>query len=276
MAGEQFEKQEDKPLKLKSRHVAAILVFVFGAWLLTPIILLLLAGKSLTDSGQFGDLFGSINALFSGLAFAGVIIALFYQRQELELQRQELRATRAELAGSREQMQLQNATLTKQNFESTFFNMLNLHHNIIETVVYGQETGRKALSLHYNHYATDRRKQNMEVAKNADELGSFFSGYYHSREGSIGYYLRNLFQIIRYIDESKNNDDEKRFYLLLLTAQLSRDELLLIFYHGLSILNSRERGLLERYSFFQNLNKKALVNEQDAIFYAESAFRAEI
>ena len=32
--------------------------------------------------GQFGDMFGAVNALFSGLAFAGLIITLILQRNE--------------------------------------------------------------------------------------------------------------------------------------------------------------------------------------------------
>ena len=48
--------------------------------------------------GQFGDSFGAVNALFSGLAFAGLISALYLQRSELQLQREELRLTRHELS----------------------------------------------------------------------------------------------------------------------------------------------------------------------------------
>jgi hypothetical protein len=47
--------------------------------------------------GQFGDMFGAVNTLFSGLAFAGLIYAIFLQRKELELQRDELKLTRTEL-----------------------------------------------------------------------------------------------------------------------------------------------------------------------------------
>lgn len=47
--------------------------------------------------GQFGDVFGSVNALFSGLAFAGFIYTVFLQREELALQRNELELTRQEL-----------------------------------------------------------------------------------------------------------------------------------------------------------------------------------
>jgi len=57
-----------------------------------------------SDRGTFGDMFGAVNSLFSGLAFAGIIIALIFQKQELTLQRKELRDTREELKGQREQM----------------------------------------------------------------------------------------------------------------------------------------------------------------------------
>ena len=50
--------------------------------------------------GQFGDLFGACNALFSGLAFAGLIYAILLQREDLALQRSELELTRKELQRS--------------------------------------------------------------------------------------------------------------------------------------------------------------------------------
>ena len=52
------------------------------------------------ERAGFGDMFGAVNALFSGLALAGIVYAIFLQRQELELQREELRYTRLELARS--------------------------------------------------------------------------------------------------------------------------------------------------------------------------------
>lgn len=51
---------------------------------------------------EFGDAFGALNTVFSGLAFAGLIAALFMQSRQLELQRQELRETKEELARSAE------------------------------------------------------------------------------------------------------------------------------------------------------------------------------
>jgi len=71
-------------------------VSVVGLWLLTPIVVTYFY-PAMDQSGQFGDLFGTINALYSGLAFAGIIAAILLQRQELQLQREELVSTRQEL-----------------------------------------------------------------------------------------------------------------------------------------------------------------------------------
>ena len=54
----------------------------------------------LSDRALFGDSFGAINSLFSGLAFAGIIYTILLQRKELALQRQELKGTRLELERS--------------------------------------------------------------------------------------------------------------------------------------------------------------------------------
>lgn len=79
--------------------------------------------------GQFGDVFGAANALFSGLAFAGLIYAILLQREDLELQRKELEMTRQELtrsAAAQEQSEIalraqaeaasQSAKLSATNF----------------------------------------------------------------------------------------------------------------------------------------------------------------
>ncbi|QDU17472.1 hypothetical protein CA11_53140 [Gimesia maris] len=44
--------------------------------------------------GAFGDKFGSVNTLFSGLAFAGVLFTIFLQSRELSATRSELKLTR--------------------------------------------------------------------------------------------------------------------------------------------------------------------------------------
>lgn len=69
------------------------------------IIILLWAGSGIlihnhfsdeTARGTFGDMFGAVNALFSGLALFGIITTIIIQQKELTLQREELSDTRLE------------------------------------------------------------------------------------------------------------------------------------------------------------------------------------
>lgn len=64
--------------------------------------------------GQFGDMFGAVNALFSSLALVGVIAAILIQREELELQRMELEMTRIELAKSADAQERSSNTMKVQ------------------------------------------------------------------------------------------------------------------------------------------------------------------
>lgn len=66
------------------------------------------------ESGQFGDMFGGLNAFFSGLAFFGVIYTIFLQREELGLQRKELELTRGELKRTAEAQEKSEKALSKQ------------------------------------------------------------------------------------------------------------------------------------------------------------------
>lgn len=61
-----------------------------------------------------GDLFGGVSALFSGLAFAGVVTAVILQGEELQLQRQELKLTREEVKKTADANQAAAQALGKQ------------------------------------------------------------------------------------------------------------------------------------------------------------------
>jgi hypothetical protein len=85
-----------KPLNIIYWLVILLFVlFVYGY-----IVVSLLGG--LDNCGVFGDMFGGIAALFSGLAFGGMIWAIILQTKELELQRKELEASRVAQARTAE------------------------------------------------------------------------------------------------------------------------------------------------------------------------------
>ncbi len=89
----------DKKKEINATTIAIwATVFVFVFWILNLILL-----KGLENRGTFGDMFGGLNALFSGLAFVGLISAILLQRQDLLLQSKILESTRKELTGQREE-----------------------------------------------------------------------------------------------------------------------------------------------------------------------------
>ncbi|MFZ6666403.1 hypothetical protein [Peijinzhouia sedimentorum] len=83
---------ENKIITLKSLIITVILI-----WILSGIVSWFYF-KDWKDSASFGDTFGAINSLFSGLALAGIIYTIYLQKTELSLQRKELEYTREELS----------------------------------------------------------------------------------------------------------------------------------------------------------------------------------
>lgn len=126
---------------IKKRPLPASLIIVVTLWLANFLVIFI----NKENAGTIGDQFGVVNALFSGLAFVGLIYTILQQHKSLELQRQdlknqleELKLNRRELELSRDEMsnqtqefEKQNESLKIQRFESTFFNMLGLLQEIV-------------------------------------------------------------------------------------------------------------------------------------------------
>ena len=97
------------------RDLIRLASVIVALWLLFWLVVVsapLLDGWS--ERGQFGDMFGALNALFSGLALAGVIYALRLQMQELALQREEMQQSREELKRTADAQAAQVQLLTRQ------------------------------------------------------------------------------------------------------------------------------------------------------------------
>jgi hypothetical protein len=76
---------------------------------------------SLNQQGTFGDMYGALNAIFAGFAFAGIIITIIMQKEELMLTRKEMELTRKELEKSTVAQEQSQGALKKQlkNMELT-------------------------------------------------------------------------------------------------------------------------------------------------------------
>lgn len=85
-----------KELRQPPMPFMAMVVIMLVLWIITGAGVFWLNNDWMTR-GQFGDMFGAANALFSSLAFGVLIYSMWLQRLELELQREELRETKQEL-----------------------------------------------------------------------------------------------------------------------------------------------------------------------------------
>ena len=238
------------------------------------------------EKGKFGDTFGALNALFAGLAFAGVIYAILLQQKELALQRKELKlqrktleATEVEIRGQKEQLQAQNQTLQKQNFESSFFQLLTMHSEIVNSMKTpsdkpsGRECFRSLLISLQNtlEIAIDRNLPQTEVfnATYEEEFLSQFQPY-------VGHYFQHLYNIVKFVHEHEFFDEkefkEKKRYTNFIRAQLSSNELGLLFYHGLSDRGAKFKDLVEEYALFEDMPPKVLIDEEHRKLYAASAY----
>ncbi|MFV0500647.1 MAG: hypothetical protein ACK5MH_03520 [Bacteroidales bacterium] len=134
------QKKEKNIVLIISVFVITLIVFALGWYLFE----LKYPSKQNPD---FPDKFAAISALFTGLAFAGVICTIILQSRELKLQRQELEDTREELKGQKEAAQKQNELLERQRFENTFFNLLQNLSSFMESFEGGNERGLKSFNV---------------------------------------------------------------------------------------------------------------------------------
>ena len=264
---------------------------VLSIWLLSWILIDVFIIDS--DRGTFGDKFGAVNALFSGLAFAGLIVTLLYQKEELKLQREELAQTREELKGQREEFEEQNKTMKRQRFENTFFNMLSLQQEIVANISFDEVKTIFDFNAHtqdvqrtsYNGRALFREMYlNLNVSidakhyyqgfKSAIKSNNYNVYSYISTTTRFDHYFRHLYHIYKFVDTSDLIEDSERYdYACIIRSQLSDYELVMMFYNCLSI-NGRDKfkPLIEKYSVFNNLRFELLAKANDKEEYAQGAY----
>jgi len=159
------EDTESNTGKFTGRIVVALLT-VMGLWLLTPLLVRVFF-DDLVERGQFGDLFGSVRALFSGLAFVGLVFAILLQSQELSLQREELRLQRAEMKASRKQLAAQ-AQAQVALFHATVGQLrIAADQSLIEAI---KMSGQIASATQRDNRATEIEERAQTMMDRADAL----------------------------------------------------------------------------------------------------------
>jgi uncharacterized protein (UPF0305 family) len=214
--------------------VGIVLILFIGSWTWVTCQL-----SSWSDRGAFGDMFGGVNALFAGLAFGGVIIAIVLQMELLKLQREELEQTRKELTGQKEQMQRQADYIAEQNFESKFFQLIKLHSdniNRIKARATSEHSARSIIAEGVDAFRPifmilDSSLQANSERYNKNELIQSVFGELYVQYRALSSYYKTLYNLMMFVD--KSNIADKNLYISVIKAQFSTFELGLLFYYSL-------------------------------------------
>lgn len=230
--------------------------------------------------GQFGDMFGFIGALFSGLAFAGLIVTMLQQREDLQnqkdeirLQRQDLEAqtealklqkeeiaqTNEELKLQRKEMKEQNKTMMLQRFENTFFNMIHSQIDICNNVKVNDISGKDAIERIF-----------IISEKKTGEYNLIDSYMKHH----LDHYFRHLTQTLKVIDSTSFlSDQEKYYYSEILSSHMSVYELASFFYYCLSDEGkTKAKVLVENCALFKRLKDERSFPQEMLELFTDGAY----
>lgn len=283
------------------KNLLSVMIIMVLVLFLTNLCLIFLPFDE-NERGTFGDQFGAVNALFSGLAFAGLIYTIILQRHDLKLQRRDLRLQREELALTRKEMEeqttefeKQNETLKIQRFENTFFNMMSQFQEVVNNLsvmvttsggIY-ESKGRDVFQAQFEKTVVyvdlkneAKNKARFRGMKGALEKYNLDGYLYSDTPTCFDHYFRLLYRILKFVKTTSlvTTYEEEYEYTAMLRAVLSRYELVWLFYNGLTYGEDKLKPLIERYAMLSNLRTDMLANcsEIDEGAYAPSAYTKTI
>jgi len=267
----------EPPKELSFNVLVRIALAVVASWIGTGLLL-----YDASDRGTFGDMFGSINALFSGLAFAGIIFTVLLQREELQLQRHELKLqreeiieSRKELAGQRMQLEAQSKTFIQQRFEGTFFQLFPYFSRTADTAGRYSDTGNIANAKEWLKNEIGQETSAHPLFENA--VSAAYQTILNNRQFPfLPRYFRALYSVVAFVD--RGNVDDRQFYANLVRNELSSHECELLAYVGLSDVGQPKlKPLIERYRLLKNIPNQFLFNNLQVFnAYDRGAFRTDL
>ena len=207
----------------------------------------------------------------------------------------------------REQLRVTKEQSDKARFETTYFNILGMLKQVQDTVNanissnYNHTTARNLIE-YYNHFRESYRNHLVSDSNLAEFTSSFvpvsaniasieqlqgllaaeYESYIESVNCNIGYMYRYIFNTIKFVidDEYNKNDIKLRDkYLNLLQAQLSNEELCLIFYDAISKYGKNKEGhyyfreLLDKTHFLENIDPTFLLDRKHYKLYPPTLFK---
>jgi len=228
---------------------------------------------TVAQSGVFGDSFGPLTSLFSGLAFAGLLSAISYQRRDLGLTKVELHETRKEIQ--------------KQHRENNIFQLLKILNDVISQLdvkhrkvkggnITDISTGRDCFDRY--HYKLESRYKSegttQPTLSSSDKFGIAYNSFWNDWRKDLGHYFRTLFNIFKYLNSAEFSPEDKKFYGNIVRAQMSDPELAVLFHNCLTSHGEAFIALAVEFELFDNLPSEMMLDDAFLLKIPQKAFGA--
>lgn len=251
----------------KSRTVDIIIIIILVIAVLACVIVYLLrfsGGISYEQEvfGQFGDYLGGV---------VGTLVSLFSLVYIYKTYRKQVEFSENEITLS-----------YKQQFEASFFSLLQNQRSILLSLTYNEVKGNSF----FNKVAEELQVRLMEREYDLDSITyknrfqeedivcSIYEQVYNIYGSQLGHYFRNLYHLLSYVEHSAIED--KKQYIDLVQAQLSNAELFVLFYNGISRYGKKRLyPILEDYGLLENVNYSEFdyFARHQGIFYPKTQFK---
>lgn len=206
---------------------------------------------------DWSDYSACITALFAYISLIFIYIA--YKNQVI--------ANRSQIVANENQA----FSNYKLQFDSTFFNMLQIQREILASLGKGHFIHRKGsiIGLRSPDYSS--------ALKYNDALKIIKERYQPSPHVDISsdmHYFRHLYHIIKLVHKSAFNEKQQREYIDIIQAQMSNEELFVMFYNVVFYGNKEYLLWLDDYVFFENIRPDGTLFDQLKVnFFPNTNFK---
>lgn len=239
------------------------------------------------ETARIGDSIGGITAPFVAILAAVLTFLAFWVQYDFN--------------------EKQQVSIEKQRFEHNFYEMLNIHESITQSLklmiidessgvdsennIVVKSEGRDVFQLLYEvmPISASRRVANGIIIPNTKQYKGL-KELFHSNDkrfeiyenntavGTLDHYFSQLYSIFKMIIENKELDDNAKYdYSRIVRSTLSQYELLLLFYNCLSSNGIEKfKPIIEDYAIMNNLRKDMLAKQDDETLYKASAYGPKI
>lgn len=225
---------------------------------------------NISHLGTFGDFFGgTLNPIMSLLTLAGLVVTIILQKLALKKSHIEY---------------MQTSKDSKiQSIENTFFNMISLHNNIVDSLKLEMKEISNIINEKDFTYINKFKDQSFSgravfdavynvVIHVGDPLCNCLQKKTYKTIQTeynyiLGHYFRNLYQILNFIDNCDLTFQTKKKLTNILRAQISTSELAVLLINCIDDMvdNGEFRALLIKYAFLEHIPLKLTTNNSVSV-----------